>query len=113
MLGQDYFNKNLKRLSILQKVVLLFGVIRRERITDGDQLANDVQFLFSRRNDLVHPKCSPIKSDVKPRLHELFYEHEPDPNLLKDYISKFERIIDCLSTLMGSRENLNIPNLQP
>jgi len=111
-LGKVYFEKNVERCRMPQKVTMLFGLILQERISEKGQLATDFKFLFNNRNRLVHAKCSPIKHGSKPKLHELFYEHEPDPSIIEEYTGALERIIDRLVTLTPTktREYLNIPN---
>ena len=103
MLGEIYFINHIERVSIRQKTALLFAIIRQERIADDDQLVRDIDHLFSPRNARVHPKCSRIKPGKKPRLHQLLYEHEPDPDLLRGYVSALEMIIDRLTELTPTR----------
>ena len=57
LLTEDYYHKNIERMSIIEKIGILAAIHKREEINDNNETIRNIRKLFDWRNRLVHPKA--------------------------------------------------------
>jgi len=77
LLNEDYYHKNIERMSIVEKIGILVAIHKREEINDNNETIKNIRKLFDWRNRLVHPKAKRMKKKL---LNDLAF----DPNKMND-----------------------------
>lgn len=97
-LGESFYQKNLERVGIIQKLSLI-GVCCGQWYVDEDaQVSKDFRDLFDSRNRLVHPKTREITSM---NIERFVYVH-PAEIPVAGYIEQLERCVDFFMVADGS-----------
>ena len=82
LLTEDYYHKNIERMSIVEKIRILVAIHKREEINDNNETIRNIRKLFDWRNRLVHPKAK--------RMNEkLIIDLAFDPNKMNDDTYQF------------------------
>jgi hypothetical protein len=77
LLNEDYYHKNIEKISIIEKIRILFAIHKREEINDDNECIKNIRKLFEWRNRLVHPKAKKL---IKRRIKDSVF----DPNKVDD-----------------------------
>jgi hypothetical protein len=71
LLNEEYYKKNIERLSIVEKIRILIAIHKREEIDDNNENVKNIRELFENRNSLIHPKAKRPKVD---KMEEFVFE---------------------------------------
>lgn len=93
-LGENFYQKNLERLGITEKLALIGVCCSQWDIDEQPDVAKDFRDLFDARNRLVHPKTKEFRQD---RMKQNAYIH-PSELDISTHIARLERCIDFFVT---------------
>jgi hypothetical protein len=93
-LGETFYQKNLERLGITEKLALIGVFCAQWDIDEHADMAKDFRELFDARNRLVHPKTKEFRPD---RMKQNTYIH-PSELDISHHIARLERCIDFFVT---------------
>ncbi|WP_171956528.1 hypothetical protein [Stenotrophomonas maltophilia] len=91
-LGERFYQQNLERVGITEKLAILGLCCRQWTITPDSDAYRDFRQLFDDRNRLVHPKTREVRWD---KLEDALYRH-PAKIALHETMARLERCIDFL-----------------
>ena len=89
-LGEQFYQRNLERLGITEKLALVGACCHQWLIDEKDQVVKDFRELFDARNRLVHPKTKEFRPE---RMETHAYVH-PSNLEVTHHMQRLERCID-------------------